>query len=122
MALVEHARRELERAGLFKKESDYEGMLGHAVMKMVEVFAAEGHSGMSADLTLEIFNRVARFKTLTPVTNDPAEWIIVGEEPNGRTVFQNNRQSSCFSNDGGKTYYDIDEKGRPVKTAPDPKG
>mgnify|MGYP001604115503 CR=1 FL=1 len=32
------ARKELERAGVFSKESDYDGMLGSAVMKMCETF------------------------------------------------------------------------------------
>jgi hypothetical protein len=30
--------------------------------------------------------------------------------PPGETVWQSRRASSCFSTDGGKTYYDIDEK------------
>ena len=111
--LVAHAEEELRRAGLFDKDSDYEGMIGEAVLKMVKGFAKEGHSGMSASWTLEIFNRVARWKTLTPITNDPSEWVEIGKEmmPTGsKTVWQNRRQSSLFSNDGGKTYYDIDEK------------
>lgn len=121
--LVKHAEFELRRAGLFDKDADYGGMIGYAVMKMVQVVAAEGHSGMSHGLTMEIFNRVVNFKTLTPITNDESEWCNVSEYggPNGEKIWQNRRQSSCFSNDGGKTYYDIDDKARTIKVAPDAK-
>lgn len=101
--LVAHARRELTGAGLFSKESDYDGMLGEAVLDLVKTFASQGHSGFSAMTTLDIFDRVAKFKTLTPVTNDPEEWMDVG---NGQ--HQSRRCPSFFSNDGGQTYYDLD--------------
>lgn len=122
--LVKHAEFELRRAGLLDADSDYDGMLGRAVLDLVRVFAAEGHSGASAHLTLNIFDKVARFKTLTPVTSDPSEWMEVGKDrsPGGeRTVWQNTRESSCFSTDGGKTYYDIDaDDGRAIREAPPP--
>lgn len=113
--LTKHAEYELRRAGLFNKDSDYGGMIGPAIMKMVEVFAAEGHSGHSAALTLHIFGKVANFKTLTPITSSPDEWNAIDD-----SVWQNRRQSSCFSNDGGRTYYDIDDKARTVVKASDP--
>ena len=110
--LVRHAEYELRRAGLYDKDSDYGGMIAEAVMKMVKAMAAEGHSGMSHSLTMEVFNRVANFKTLTPLTNDPEEWMDVS----GYGDWQNRRQSSCFSTDGGKSYYDIDDEKRTIKT------
>lgn len=120
--LVRHAEFELRRAGLFDKDSDYEGMIGEAVMKMVQVVAAEGHSGMSHSLTMEIFNQVVNYKTLTPITNDPTEWVNVADErqPDGgvRPLHQNRRQPSLFSHDGGKTYYSVDDKERTIKIAP----
>lgn len=107
--LVNHARCELTKAGLFSKESDYEGMLGPAVMALVRVFAKQGHSGFSASLTRQIFDRVANFKTLSPLTDSPAEWMLISRNPR---TWQSRRQSSCFSEDGGKTYHDIDHKPR----------
>lgn len=111
--LVRHAEQELRFAGLYGKDSDYDGMIAEAVMKLVKVHAEEGHSGMSHSLTLEVFNRVVRFKTLTPITNLNDEWMKVGKDmmPEGaKTCWQNKRTSSLFSHDGGKTYYDLDEK------------
>lgn len=118
--LVAHAKEELTRAGLFSEDSDYGGMLGRAILKMVEVFASEGHSGMSANIALAAFNRVARFQTLTPITNDPAEWRNVSDYggPDDKPIWQNRRDSTYFSNDGGQTGYSIDDTNREVKTFP----
>jgi hypothetical protein len=110
MSLVQHAKEELTRAGLFDKDSDYDGMLGNAVLELVEKFAAQGHSGFSAGMTLEIFNRVARFRTLTPISSNPTEWMEVTQYFNGKGVWQNRRDPAKFSEDGGKTWYDVDER------------
>ena len=121
--LVKHAETELRLAGLFDANSDYEGMLGQSVLALVRCFSAQGHSGFSAQMTLNVFNRVARFKTLTEITSDPSEWRNISDMTPGESpaVWQNLRQSSCFSNDGGKTYYDIDDNdGRAMRTAADP--
>lgn len=108
--LIRHAEAELKRAGLFDKTSDYGGLIAEAVMKLVRVHAEAGHSGASHAITLDVFTRVANFKTLTPITTDPTEWQQVCDanelEPTG--LWQNRRQSSLFSRDGGKTWYDID--------------
>ena len=118
--LVKHAEREMRAARLYDKDADYGGMIPDAVMALVKVHSEQGHSGMSHALTLKIFNRVIEYKTLTPITNDPAEWMQIQDEvlaPDQRKdgLWQNRRQVSCFSSDGGKTYYDIDDKKREVK-------
>jgi len=114
--LYQHAKRELEFAGLLSKDSDYNGMLGEAALDLIEVFARQGHSGCSAGLTIQLFQLLASFKNLTPITNNPDEWMDVAEAYNGKeAVWQNRRCSSLFSNNGGKTYYDIDDKKREVK-------
>lgn len=112
MSLVQHAETELRLAGLFDKDSDYDGALGPAVMELVEKFAAQGHSGFSAGLTLDLFNRVASFKPLTPITSNPDEWMECGP-----SVWQNRRKPTTFSKDGGKTWYDLDEIPQPEKPA-----
>lgn len=101
MSLVEFARSELEIAGLFDKDGDYGGMLGAAVLKMVEQFADEGHSGMSAGMAIALFKKVASFEPLTPLTGSDDEWNEVGPG-----VFQNRRCSRVFKENGQA--YDID--------------
>lgn len=105
--LIDHAEREMRLAGLYEKGADYDGMIPEAVMALVKAHAAQGHSGMSHALTLSIFNRVVNFKTLAPITSSPEEWTDVSDAM-GRPCWQSKRQSSVFSEDGGKTWHDID--------------
>jgi hypothetical protein len=69
MSLVAYATDELKRAGLFDKDADYGGLIGPAVIEMMKQFAAEGHSGNSAKTVLQIFERLARYRPLTPIDN-----------------------------------------------------
>lgn len=98
----------MELAGLFGKDADYEGAHAHAVMELMEVFAKQGHSGFSAHLTLDLFNQLASYKTLTPITSNPDEWMDVSEM-SGRPMWQSKRCPSVFSKDGGQTWYDLDD-------------
>ena len=102
MNLEDYARQELEFAGLFSKESDYEGMLGKAVMELVKVFSAQGHSGMTASATLNLFNRVARYEPIRALQGTDNEWIEVGNN-----VKQNKRCSRVFYQPD-RGYYDLD--------------
>lgn len=103
--LVRHAREELTRAGLFDPDSDYDGMLGEAALQIVTVFAQQGHSGMSAAMVTDIVQRLMRFEPLTPLTDDPAEWMHVSNDMAGvPDLWQSRRNPAAFSRDGGKTY------------------
>lgn len=101
--LTDFAKEELTRAGLFDKDSDYGGALGPAILKMIEVFADEGHSGFSAGMAVNAFTKLARFEPLTPLTGEDDEWTEVEEG-----VFQNRRCSRIFKDESGA--YDIDGK------------
>lgn len=105
-----HAERELRAAGLFDKDSDYGGMMGEAVLRLIRTHAAEGHSGLSHSWALDLFTRLANFQVLTPLTNDPAEWMEVGPK-----LWQSKRQSDAFSEDGGATWYSVDDPKRERK-------
>ena len=100
---------EIQRAGLFDEDSDYGGMIGTELMAMVRTFSGAGHSGVSAAYVTHIFGLLVARKALTPITTDPDEWMDVSEM-SGREMWQSRRQSSLFSQDGGRTYYDIDEQ------------
>lgn len=110
--LSDYARRELELAGMFDEDSDYDGAIGEAVMGLIDVFAAQGHSGFSAGITQSIFNQLASYKPLSELTNDPDEWCEIAEDVvDGKKfkMYQSKRSPVCFSRDGGKTYWNIDE-------------
>lgn len=65
MSMREDAKKNLEMAGLFDKDSDYDGMIGEAVMRLVDCHFNEGHSGMSHSLALHVFNKVVNGHALT---------------------------------------------------------
>lgn len=107
MSLIEHAKTELQIAGLFDKEGDfYDGMTGKAVMELIEVFAKQGHSGMSAPYVISIFEKVANFKPLIGITGKDEEWSDVRDLGVGGSWYQNKRCSAIFK-DGkdGRPYY-----------------
>ena len=99
--LTEYAKKELEAAGLFDKDSDYSGMLGDAVMELVETFAKQGHSGFSAHLTIDIFRTVASFKPLCPLTGEDSEWVQVTDD-----CWQNKRCPHVFKDSADGQAYD----------------
>lgn len=107
--LKEYAENELKRAGLFDKDSDYNGQLANATVELIEVFEKQGHSGASGAMTLGLFEKLARFQPLTPLTSNPEEWTDISEA-SGEPMWQSKRNPSVFSNDGGKTWYDLDGK------------
>ena len=104
MSLVAHAKRELDLEGLFDRDADYGGMVGKAVLELVETFAKQGHSGFSAGMVLELFNKVASFKPLSKLSSDPEEWEDRSEISNA-PMWQNMRDPRVFSKDGGETWY-----------------
>lgn len=106
------AKKELEIAGLFDKDSDYNGMLGEAVLELIQKFASQGHSGGSAAVVTAVFDRLVRWKPLSEISDNSDEWqLVTDDDPRvpGKSLYQSRRLSSAFSNDGGKTYWDIDE-------------
>lgn len=98
------ATEELRRAGLFDKDSDYEGMLADATLRLIQCFATEGHSGFSASMAIRLFERLARFEPLTPLTGEADEWMEVGDN-----TWQNLRCPRVFKNRDGSAW-DIEGK------------
>ncbi len=48
----------LKELGMYDEDSDYEGMIGEAVEELSKTFGEQGHSGMSASVTLGLFNQL----------------------------------------------------------------
>ena len=91
--LLNHAKRELELAGA--GDTLYGEMLPEAVLELLKVFADQGHSGMSASVVRQLFNKLSDFEPLTPLTGEDDEWNEIGEN-----YFQNNRCSHVFKENG----------------------
>ena len=106
MNSLDHAKLELQMAGFFDKDSDYGGMIGEAVMELMEVFAKQGHSGYSAPRVASIFQKLANYETLLPITGKDEEWGDVRDLGNGKPWYQNKRCSAIFKDgEDGEAYY-----------------
>lgn len=102
--LMKHAELEMKLAGLYDKDADYGGMLPEAVLKCVKAFSEAGHSGYSAAMTISILEKLLRFETLTPINSDSQYWMEVSTN-----VWQSTRNPAYFSENGGKTFYWLDD-------------
>lgn len=102
--LIEHAKREIAIAGWDKPETDdmQKRIVAH-VMKLLQIFSDEGHSGSSAPYAMTLFSTLAKFEPITPLTGDESEWGTQAS-PN-----QNNRCGRVFREADG-TAYDIEGK------------
>ena len=109
---INHAMREFRAAkwvnqdGKFKDEMQ-EAICTH-VLKLLEVFSDEDHSGSSAPYAINLFSTLAKFEPLVPLTGEDWEWNDVSEysgRDNG-PVYQNKRCSHVFKDNTGA--YDID--------------
>jgi|ERR1035441_1967550 hypothetical protein len=105
MSLAEHARRELDLCGQYAEDPEY----SESIIKAVEAFASYGHSGGSAMCAREQLHALLGFKTLSPLTSDPAEWVDQSEM-SSTPLWQNRRNPAAFSTDAGKTWYTLDEQ------------
>ena len=102
--ILKHAERELSLIGYDGKD-EYNNMAKAAIMELLTTFANQGHSGFSANYVADIFNKLARYETLSPLTGEDNEWKDVTEMSGDRkTLFQNNRDSAVFKDDTGCYY------------------
>lgn len=105
--LVEHAKRELDILGMGEDSEDMNKMMYDHIIKMVEVFEDERHSGFSASYAASALDKLLRFEPLAPLQGTDDEWNEVGTG-----LFQNNRCSHVFKENGqaydshGKVFVD----------------
>ena len=103
---VSHAERELQAIG-YDLSDTAEGpnkWMVDGIMKLLEVFDEQGHSGSSAPYCVEIFRKLAMFEPLGPLTGEDDEWFDHGST-HGDVRWQNKRCGAVFRNSDGYTYY-----------------
>lgn len=95
--------------GVFKDEMQ-KSICEH-VMKLLDVFSDEGHSGSSAPYAVDLFSKLALYKPVAPLTGEDWEWeeISIGDgSVDSVSVHQNKRCSTVFKQSdrfNGKPYY-----------------
>lgn len=102
MAMMEWAKRELDLAGYKASDDpdDINNWMRNDVLKLLEMFCEQGHSGSSAKYAIKLFETLANWKPLSPLTGSDDEWMEVGPD-----VWQNKRASNVFKGEDGRAYW-----------------
>lgn len=104
-----HAWREFKAAGWVDENNQFKDemqeIICKGVLKMIEIFDEEGHSGSTAPYAISLFKRIAMFEPIAPLTGEDDEWVDVGHHGGG-IQYQNSRMSSVFKNSkDGQAYW-----------------
>lgn len=107
-----HAKNEFKAAGWVNDDGSFKDemqeMICNHVLKLLDVFDGEGHSGSSAPYAIDLFKKLASFEPIAPLTGEDWEWSDVSEyggRENG-PLFQNKRCGHVFKDSSGA--YDSD--------------
>lgn len=102
MSMMEWAKRELDLAGYKESEDpdDINNWMRNDVLKLLDMFCEQGHSGFSAKYAIKLFETLANWKPLTALTGVDDEWMEVGPD-----VWQNKRASNVFKGEDGRAYW-----------------
>ena len=122
MSMMEWAKRELDLAGFKESDDpdDIDNLMRNDVLKLLEMFVKWDHSGFSANYAIKLFQTLANWKPLSPLTGESDEWTEVGPD-----VWQNKRASNVFKGEDGRAYWNdgivfwewfTTEEGEPYKS------
>lgn len=92
-SLERHAKREMQAVG-YKLDDQEDGpnrWIQRNLLELLAVFSMQGHSGSSAPYCIDMFQKLAKYEPLVPLTGKPEEWNEIGPG-----VFQNNRCGHVF--------------------------
>jgi hypothetical protein len=107
--LVAHAIHEFSLLPKAENQADEDlyQWLQAGVLDLLFVLSQQGHSGGTMFEMLRLFNQLADFLPLSPITDNPAHWDDMSV-PTGYPFWQNKRNTRLFSKDAGKTYFNCD--------------
>jgi hypothetical protein len=100
MNLHDHAVNELSR---LDDGSEEQAEVNKDILKIVDDFSSQGHSGFSASYTLNLLTRLLKFYPIKPITNSEDEWGK-WQGPEGNKSRQACRYSALFQNEDGSVY------------------
>lgn len=105
--IVDWAKRELDYAFAEYADDPLQQHANQNVLELLQVFSDQNHSGMSAPYVLRLFNRLANWKPIKPLTGEEDEW----DEPDSDGTQQNKRCFQVFRNKhDNSTAFDVEGK------------
>jgi len=104
--LIAHMEREFRAAGLLSGTDPQEELIVSSLRQLMGAFASQGHSGGTGHMVLNLFDRLASFKPLVPLTGDDREWHKIDDQMvidgDISPTHQNKRCSSIFKYGDGR--------------------
>ena len=99
--MMKWAEQELRYAGydINDPEDGPNRWLAEGTLELLKVFSEQGHSGMSAPYAISLFEKLASWKPITPLTGEDDEW---GEPYDREGTRQNKRNSAVFKRADGQ--------------------
>jgi hypothetical protein len=104
MKMIYHFKFEGEKAKLVELDNNKEDVMNDYIesvydsaLELFKTFCEQEHSGMSANLTKHIFDKLVDGKPLTPITGEEDEWDnCIDDYGDGFLTQQNKRMPSLF--------------------------
>lgn len=100
--MVSWAEQELRYAGydVNDPEDGPNKWLAEGTLELLKVFSEQGHSGSSAPFAVALFEKLAMWKPIAPLTGEDDEWGEVSDN-----LWQNKRNSAVFKDETGQAYW-----------------
>ena len=111
--LVRFAKDEFKILGWDKSEDKMQKEVCNDIIELLSVLSKQGHSGFSIGYVLNLFNKLANYIPISPLTGNDDEWIDVSD--NG-TMYHNRRCPFVFKDGKDGRAYDINLNPDGVKT------
>lgn len=114
--LYEHAKRELELAGISGGKGNMDQKVFHTVLRLVDTFERSADSEMLADLIRNVFATLSAGEIMNAPTSDPGEWMPAPGL--GENVMVLKRCNAFRTTDGGDTWFRPDTGASGLSKAP----
>lgn len=88
--LVKHAEKEFETLG-WPGDCEMQKAICDNILELLQVFSDQGHSGSTAPYALNLFEKLAKFNPISPLTGKDDEWVEIREG-----LYQNKRDGEVF--------------------------
>jgi len=112
MGLLEYAKTELAKIDV-PVDDEMQPTIHACILEAIAAFAKPGHSGTSAEYTIELLFRLLQRKPLSPLTGKDDEWEDRRSCGEPKTAWQNKRCPEVFKQEDGTAWY-LNKGGKPI--------
>lgn len=96
--MIEFAKWQLNKLLEKCKDEDskiMQNMMNNDVLELLKVFSEQGHSGFSASWAINLFSKLAKYKLITEIEDNPEDWDENGQHKHIPSVFKR-KDGTCY--------------------------